>query len=85
MTKVKVKSKTKLASCSPCEGRGFLWGTNPAGIRNMRIIERCDICRRFDCDQAAARAIVNQGAPWVTWGVIRDPNQMRVVTVVIAK
>lgn len=71
-------------SCEACEGRGFLWGYTLVG--NLRVVERCDVCKRFDSDEAACRRIVATAEDvFFTWGKVRDPILSRVVSVVVLK
>lgn len=69
------KPKRPGTECEACEGRGFLWGELDWPVQGGRVIERCDVCERFDSDQAAARR-VHATLPelWFTWGVVRDPS-----------
>lgn len=72
-------------ACAACEGRGFLWGTPLSEAPNLTVVERCDVCERFDSDQAAARAIVVAlPLQWYSWGVVRVPENQRAVTVMVA-
>lgn len=80
------KPKRTGRQCQACEGRGFHWGGRPGPQGLFHVIERCDTCRRFDSDQAAARAIVVVASPdYWSWGVVRDPDQRRTITVVIER